>query len=72
MSGLREERHLGMVLARGIANVWTAEVSVGAGLAGDEIAAVSAGARRLHRWQGQLPQGLNQVSEGSVARIDAR
>lgn len=56
MSGLREERRLGLVLALGIANLWTVEVSVGAGLAGDEIAAVSGMARRLHRWQVRPPR----------------
>ncbi|MDD1976428.1 MULTISPECIES: hypothetical protein [Pseudomonas] len=61
MSGLREERRLGMVLALGIANLWTAQVSVGTGLAGDEIAAVSGMARRLHRWQVQFPRGVKPV-----------
>ncbi|MNH04443.1 hypothetical protein D3C76_1032040 [compost metagenome] len=55
MSGLREERVLGAVLATHIAGLWTAEVIVGAGLVGDEIALLSGNARRLHRWQSQLP-----------------
>ncbi|MNJ71715.1 hypothetical protein D3C77_682890 [compost metagenome] len=68
MSGLREERRLGMVLALGIANVWTAEISVGAGLAGDEIAAVSGSARRLHRWQVQLSPRLKPTSDVQPVR----